>query len=168
MGGGSLADDRKRVAELYRQHGPAIYRRCLRLLRDREAAEDATQEVFGKLMRELERISDLPDPLPWIFRVATNHCLNERRNAGRRGTTPSPELELHPSAGGVAYPERQLAQRVLARFDAETQAVAVGVLVDGMERDELARTLGISSRTVSRKLTRFLGNARKYLLRSEP
>lgn len=163
-----MTDDRKRVAELYQQHGPAIYRRCLRLLRDPDAAQDATQEVFGKLMRDLDRNPDLPDPLPWIFRVATNHCLNERRNAGRRRTEPLPELEIHASAAEVPYPERQLAHHVLSRFDAETQAVAVGVLVDGMEHDELARTLGISSRTVSRKLTRFLGNARKYLLRSEP
>jgi RNA polymerase sigma-70 factor, ECF subfamily len=163
-----LNDDRKRVAELYKLHGPAIYRRCLRLLRDPEAAQDATQEVFGKLMRDLERNPDLPDALPWIFRVATNHCLNERRNAGRRRTDPLPELEIQIPAAEAPYPERQLAQRVLSRFDAETQAVAVGVLVDGMDHDEVASTLGISSRTVSRKLTRFLGNARKYLLRSEP
>ena len=162
-----MTDGQKRVAELYQLHGPAIYRRCLRLLHDREAAQDATQEVFGKLMRDLDRVSELPEALPWIFRVATNHCLNERRNAGRRRTEALPELEVHASADEVAYPERQLAQRVLARFDAETQAVAVGVLVDGMEHEELARTLGLSSRTVSRKLARFLGHARKYLMRSE-
>lgn len=162
-----MTDDQKRVAELYQLHGPAIYRRCLRLLQDREAAQDATQEVFGKLMRDLDRVSQLPEALPWIFRVATNHCLNERRNARRRPTGPLPELELHTAVDAVAYPERQLAQRVLARFDAETQAVAVGVLVDGLEHDEVARTLGLSARTVSRKLARFLGNAKKYLLRSE-
>jgi len=162
-----LTDDRKRVADLYRLHGPAIYRRCLRLLRDREAAQDATQEVFGKVLRDLERVSTLADALPWIYRVATNHCLNERRNAGRRGTEPLPELEVRSGGDEVNYPDRQLAQQVLERFDSETQAIAVGVLVDGMEHEELAATLGISSRTVSRKLSRFVGNAKKFLLRSE-
>jgi len=42
------------------------------------------------------------------------------------------------------------------------------VFVDGMEHDEVAQALGISRRTVARKLQRFVGNARKYLLRSEP
>ena len=48
----AVLDARERVAELYRTYGPAIYRRCVRLLGDREAARDATQEVFGKLMRD--------------------------------------------------------------------------------------------------------------------
>ena len=57
---------------------------------------------------------------------------------------------------------------MLGRFDVQTQAIAVGVLVDGMEHEELAGALGISRRTVHRKLTRFLESARKLLDRSEP
>jgi RNA polymerase sigma-70 factor (ECF subfamily) len=57
---------------------------------------------------------------------------------------------------------------VLSRFDEKTQAIAVGVFVDGMEHEEVAHALGISRRTVSRKLDRFVANARKYLNRSEP
>src|SRR5262249_5902316 len=54
------------VAALYQQHGPAVYRRCYALLRDREAARDATQEVFGKLLREKEKLAGRDDVLPWI------------------------------------------------------------------------------------------------------
>jgi RNA polymerase sigma-70 factor (ECF subfamily) len=163
-----VLDPRERVAELYKTYGPAIYRRCLRLLGDKEGARDATQEVFGKLMRDARKLESRDTALPWIYRVATNHCLNLRRNAGRRGEESLPELELAPSDSPDSVPERQLVQRVLARFDSETQAVAVGVFVDGMEHEEVAQALGISRRTVARKLQRFLGNARKYLVRSEP
>lgn len=146
-----------------------MYRRCLRLLKDREAARDATQEVFVKLVRDMRRLEGRESALPWIYRVATNHCLNLRRDAGRRGEQEL-EPELHLDGGGSIdpYSDRELAQRVLSRFDQTTQAVAVGVFVDGMEREEVAEALGISQRTVSRKLGRFLGNARKYLTRSEP
>jgi RNA polymerase sigma-70 factor (ECF subfamily) len=161
-----LPDDRERVAELYRTYGPAIYRRCLRLLGDREAAKDATQEVFGKVMRNTAQLESPETALRWIYRVATNHCLNLRRNAGRRGEEPLPDFDLaEPERADL--PERHLAQQVLARFDAKTQAIAVGVYVDGMEHEEVARALGISRRTVSRKLDRFLVNARKFLRRSE-
>jgi RNA polymerase sigma-70 factor, ECF subfamily len=161
-----LPDGRERVAELYRTYGPAIYRRCLRLLGDREAAKDATQEVFGKVMRKAAELDRHETALPWIYRVATNHCLNLRRNARRRGEEALPDLDLaEPERTDV--PQRHLAQQVLARFDAKTQAIAVGVYVDGMEHEEVARALGISRRTVSRKLDRFLVNARKFLLRSE-
>jgi RNA polymerase sigma-70 factor (ECF subfamily) len=142
----------------------------MRLLGDRAAAEDATQEVFVKLMRDMDRLQERETVLPWIFRVATNHCLNLRRDARRRGEEAvDADLELATDVAGLpqAYPERQLAQAVLSRFDAETQAVAVGVFVDGMEHEEVARVLGISRRTVSRKLGRFLDNARKFLARTE-
>jgi RNA polymerase sigma-70 factor, ECF subfamily len=138
------------------------------LLGDKEAARDATQEVFGKLMRDAAKLESRDTALPWIYRVATNYCLNLRRNAGRRGEEALPEIEMAAPEAQNTVPERQLVQRVLSRFDAKTQAVAVGVFVDGMEHEEIAQALGISRRTVARKLERFVGNARKYLLRSEP
>jgi len=165
-----LVSGREKVAELYKLYGPAVYRRCLRLLGDKEAARDATQEVFGKLMRDVAKLEGRDTELPWIYRVATNHCLNFRRNAGRRGEQPMPELEIaEPESPGDldALPERQIVQQILSRFDEKTQAIAVGVFVDGMEHEEIAEVLGISRRTVSRKLDRFVENARKYLNRSE-
>ena len=152
------------IAELYRTWGPAIYRRCLRLLRDTEAARDATQEVFRKALSSPEKLADPDTALPFIYRVATNHCLNERRNAGRRGETELGDLDV--ASERPEFPQRRLVQRVLSRFDTKTQSIAVGVLVDGMEHEEVASALGISRKTVSRKLARFLDHARKYLERS--
>ena len=155
------------VARLYRELGPAVYRRCLRLLGSRAAAEDATQEVFVKLLRDVARLQDRATMLPWIYRVATNHCLNVRRDARRRGQDAlAEELDVVPARSGEgpeAYPERQLAQVILARFDDVTQAVAIGILVDGMEHAEIAGVLGISRRTVSRKLERFVRRSREFL-----
>lgn len=163
-----MSDPREQAARLYREYGPAVYRRCLRLLRDKEAAKDATQEVFVKLVRDMQRLEGRVDVLPWIYRVATNHCLNLRRDARRRGEEAlEPELEVAPGGPAGLFPQRLLAQQILSRFDAATQAVAVGVFVDGMEHEEVAAVLGISRRTVSRKLERFLENARKHLARSE-
>lgn len=161
-----MGDRQQRAAELYRQWGPAVYRRCLKLLRDPEAARDATQEVFVKLVRDLEKLEDREAVLPWIYRVATNHCLNLRRNAHRRGedhATADLELSSPEASPASTYPDRALAQSLLSRFDATTQTVAVGVLVDGMEHEEVAAALGVSRRTVARKLERFLEKARLYV-----
>jgi RNA polymerase sigma-70 factor (ECF subfamily) len=144
-----------------------VYRRCLRLLRDGDAAADATQEVFVQLVRNMEALEDRATVLPWIYRVATNHCLNVRR-AGRWTPQGPVDLELAAGASEDTFPERQLAQAVLARFDPTTQAVAIAVLVDGMEQEETARALGLSRKTVRRKLDRFLENARKFIVRSTP
>ncbi len=157
---------RERVIRLYREFGPVVYRRCVRLLGDREHARDATQEVFVKLLREQRLSGEGEDVLPWIYRVTTRHCLNLRRDARRRTGVDVEGLEV--ADGGPAFPERRLAHELLARFDATTQAVAVGVLVDGMEREEVAGALGISRRTVHRKLARFLEGARRLLTGERP
>lgn len=157
-----MAGERERAAEAYRTYGPAVYRRCLRLLRDREAARDAAQEVFVRLVRDLSKLEDPAIALPWLYRVATNHCLNQLRNAGRRGEQPMGELEV-AAAAAPSYPDRHLATAVLSRFDEGTQAVAVGVLVDGMGHEELAGALGISRKTVERRLARFLEGARAFV-----
>jgi len=160
-------DHRSAAARLYRDYGPAVYRRCLRLLRDREEAQDATQEVFVRLVRNMIRLEGRGDTLPWIYRVATNHCLNVLRNSGRHREDELPvDLEADERSAAEALPDRRLAQELLGRFDADTQAVVVGVYVDGMEREEVATALGISKRTVSRRLEKFLSSSRRFMGRA--
>ena len=159
---------RRQVTGLYREFGPVVYRRCLRLLGDRAGAQDATQEVCEKLQGNMAELQDRDTVLPWIYRVATNHCLNLLRDARRRGeeaASENPQALAAPAdpARPDAFVDWELARSVLSRFDGATQAVAVGVFVDGMNHDEVADALGISRRTVSRKLERFIEGARRFL-----
>ncbi|HET8538567.1 MAG TPA: sigma-70 family RNA polymerase sigma factor [Anaeromyxobacter sp.] len=163
-----MAERPSRAAELYALYGPAVYRRCLRLLRDEEAARDATQDVFVKAVTHMDRLEDRENAMGWLYTVATRHCLNVLRDRKRHGErTPVDDLEL--AAPASASPaDRVLARSLLAQFDVGTQEVALGVLVDGMEQEELASALGISRKTVQRRLERFLSRARAAVLGSEP
>lgn len=157
-----------RAAELYREYGPAVYRRCRRMLRDEEQAADATQEVFLRLVRHGAALADRADLLPWLYRVATNFCLNQLRNArghaeeGLEEGLEAGEGPSHPAADG------QLARQILSHFDEVTQVIAVGIVVEGRDAEEVARELGVSRRTVSRKLDRFLARARLLLCEGAP
>jgi len=158
---------RRCVAELYERYGPLVYRRSLRLLGDKEAARDATQEVFLKLIRDVAQLEDRVTVLPWMYRVTTNYCLNLRRNARRRGEEELPELEPSAEYAVESFPDRLLAQAILSRFDVATQAVVVGVIVDGLGHEEMAAALGVSRKTIARKLDRFLVAAREFASRAE-
>jgi RNA polymerase sigma-70 factor, ECF subfamily len=158
-------DDAQQVAALYARFGPVVYRRCVRLLGNTEDARDATQLVFIRLLKNRRRFDSLDDALPWIHTVTTNFCFNWKRDARRR----SGHLEAlgtdEPLAPGLheAAEDRQLAQHVLAKTDDETRDIAVGMLVEERQQQDVARALGVSEKTVQRKLRRFLDKAKRAL-----
>ena len=160
--------EREKVVELYKLYGPAIHRRCFRLLRDKDAVNDATQEVFIRLIRNVHKLQTRDSAIRWIYRVCINHCLHVIRNAARHSEESIVAVEEPRTNDGMeAVSQRQLLRKVLSRFDQKTQAVALGVLAFGMEHEEVAHVLGISSTTVGRRLRRFSVNSRKYLHRTE-
>ena len=71
---------RRRAATVYQAYGPVVYRRCLRLLGDRDAAREAAREIFVKLLRDLEELQDPDRALRRAYRAATSHCLTLQRN----------------------------------------------------------------------------------------
>ena len=160
--------DRDRLTALYRRYGPAIYARCRALLADDADAEDATQETFLRVHRHLDRVPDAREALYWIYRVATNHCLNELR--GRRGRAlPAgdlPEPVVPSDWDETRILDRDLVRRLVARARPKVRSVAWLYFADGFDQDEVAAVLGLSRRTVAARLAHFQQNARKFVARS--
>lgn len=157
----------ERVSTLYRKFGAAIYSRCRRLLKDDALAEDATQEVFVRVLRHIESAPDDATALAWIYRISTNYCLNSLRDRARQAEPTAPE-EL-PEGGG-AHPEpslldRETAMTLIRRAPEKLQEVAVLYYVDGLEQEQVATTLGISRRTVINRLQEFVDRSKKFVSR---
>src|SRR5450432_2184327 len=72
-----------RLTALYRMYGPVIYARCVRLLGDRAAAEDAMQETFVRVQRHLEKAPDAEEALRWVYRIATNSPTHRPKTSRR-------------------------------------------------------------------------------------
>jgi len=154
-----------RLTGLYRQYGPVIYARCVRLLGDGATAEDVTQETFMRVHRHLDKAPDAREALAWIYRIATNLCLNEIRDRKRR---PEPHAEIERSGRdvGALLADRDLAARLIDRTPAKLRVVAWLHHVDGMDQAEVAEVLGISRRTVVNRLAEFAERAQTFLVRS--
>lgn len=154
-----------RVNRLYRKFGPAIYSRCRRLLKDDALAEDATQEVFVRVMRHIESAPDDASALAWIYRISTNYCLNLIRDRGRQA---EPVDEIPETASEHPEPEmldRDLAMQLVNRAPENLRAPAVLYYIDGLEQEQVAKTLGISRRTVINRLAEFTSRSRKFIVR---
>ena len=157
----------ERIVELYRRYGPMIFARCRRLLDDNAAAEDATQETFIRVQRHLERAPDGRQALAWIYRIATNYCLNELRN---RKVRAEPRETL-PERTGAPVEERlaneDFARRLVDRAPEKLRVVAWLYHVDQMEQAEIAEVLDISRRTVVNRLSDFDAYARRFFERAK-
>ncbi|HEU0032903.1 MAG TPA: sigma-70 family RNA polymerase sigma factor [Kofleriaceae bacterium] len=157
-----MTDDR--LTALYRAYGPVIYARCRRLLGDGGAAEDATQETFMRVHRHLDK-AESREALAWIYRIATNYCLNEIRNRKRRPELRDEAPDLLGSDLEAVLADRDLAARIVERAPEKLRVVAWLHHVDGLDQGEVARVLDISRRTVVNRLAEFTDNARKFVQR---
>jgi len=83
------------------------------------------------------------------------------------GAAPSFQDRARPTrdaaAPAEAYPDREYLEAVLPGFDAATQAVVRGVILEGLEPGALAASIGVSRGAVARKVTRFVAFARQRL-----
>jgi RNA polymerase sigma-70 factor (ECF subfamily) len=158
----------ERLTSLYREFGPSIYARCRSLLGDERAAEDATQETFIRVLRHLDRLPLAHEALFWIYRVATNYCLNEirdRRTRAVAGGDP-PDLPEKEGAAEGRLEDRDLVRRLVERCRPKVRVIAWLYHVDGFEQQEVADIVGVSRRTVASRLSEFSRNARKFMRRS--
>ena len=153
-----------RFDELYRQYGAVIYARCRRMLGQDQAAEDATQEVFCRVARNLHKApSRSLEVVLWMQRISRNYCLNEIRNAKRH--PPVTELTEHAAetAGEDVVSSRDLASRLIERVPVHLRASAWLHHVDGMSHEEVGKALGISRRTVINYISEFEERARRFV-----
>jgi DNA-directed RNA polymerase specialized sigma24 family protein len=76
-----------------------IYGLSFRLLSDRTAAEDATQEVFLKIHRAAHRIDPQRNPTPWILTITTNVCRDLFRSSGHKMSKAAVSIDEEPDLG---------------------------------------------------------------------
>ena len=90
------------VEATYRRYGPMVHRRCRALLKDEEAATDAMQDTFVRLLRYQDRLDD-KGLSSLLYRMATNVCLNRIRSTARRPEDANDELVMRIEARTYRY-----------------------------------------------------------------
>jgi RNA polymerase sigma-70 factor (ECF subfamily) len=153
---------RESAAQLFERHGATVYRRCLALLRQEELARDAVQEVWVRVVAQLGRFRGQSSALTWLYSVATLHCLQQLRNH-RRQTEKLVALHAEEPPAATVLEDRLTVAALLDGASPELQQIVVLRLVDGMTAEEVAEVTGLSRKTVTRRLQKFLEEARARL-----
>jgi RNA polymerase sigma-70 factor (ECF subfamily) len=138
------------IEALYLRYGPMVLRRCRQLLREEEEALDVAQDVFVQLLRRRDHLSGRY-PSSFLFRVATNLCLNRIRDRRKRPSLPGDEF-LHRIAGRDDLDAPLLLDRLFGRHPESTRTMAVLHWLDGMTLEQVARDCGMSVSGVRKRL----------------
>src|SRR5712675_336407 len=103
--------------ELYREYAPAIFRFCRRALPTREDAEDATMDIFAKLMRDnkLQQYDQSRSFTAWLYKVAANHCWDTLRRRKSRQDKETEDLENVP----LEHPDPNQLDRLIEQKTSE-------------------------------------------------
>jgi RNA polymerase sigma-70 factor (ECF subfamily) len=123
---------------LYRAHWSAVHARCKRLLRDHHAAEDAAQETFVRALPHLERLADAEHQRRWLFRVASNYCLNQLRDGKRRAELLQALDPANSTDFSSSMMDRVLAERLLRRVPDASRAVAWLTYIEELQQHQVA------------------------------
>jgi RNA polymerase sigma-70 factor, ECF subfamily len=94
----NVAVDATRFADLTRQHHRELHVYCYRMLGSFDAAEDHVQEVFLRAWRSRETFEERSSARTWLYRIATNACLDTLRRA-TPALQPYPDQLLDESPG---------------------------------------------------------------------
>src|SRR3954452_22279169 len=103
------AGDERAFRELVEPYSRALEVHCYRMLGSVHDAEDIVQETLLRAWRSLERFERRASVHTWLYRIATNACLDELEKRPRRPVLPYPDARLEALAEPVADPAARYA-----------------------------------------------------------
>ena len=140
---------------LFDRNARAMVAFCHHFVRDAARAEELAQDVFVKLYRARDRYRPSARFRTFLYRVASNHCLNELRRgeyaardaAGGNGADAPADVDALPSPHATPEDEARgralegAVRSLLARLPEKQRAALVLCRFEGLSYEEIADVL---------------------------
>ena len=156
------ARDPRALVTLYDRHAGFALAVALRILGDRQEAEEAVQDAIWQIWTGRVRYDPLRGRFrTWVFMIARSRALDRLRRRPSAERPASERIEAHDPS-----PELELASDVrqgLAALGADQREAIVLAFYDGMTHDEIAARLGNPVGTVKSRIRRGLLELRTAL-----
>src|ERR1700733_2805705 len=147
--------------EAYEKYGRALRRKAARMVGPADA-NDVVQALFVDLLQR----SDVTFDLPYLYRAVTNRCLSLLRDEsnrarllaedGGRALAPAPR-----TACDDRVIDHDLLAKLVRELDSEHCEVLAYRYLDDMTQEEIATLLGLSRKTIGKRLDRIREAVRK-------
>lgn len=164
--------DRRAFDQIVTRYQARIYSLCVRWLNDPAAAEEQAQDVFVAAFRALGNFRNECSLSTWLFRIAVNHCRNQRlyrmrRAYGRHETFDAPRDDDDGPVRQLADEDAPLADRrldrtqagelvqaALAELDEDHRQILILRDVEDLAYEDIADILDLPRGTVKSRIHR--------------
>ncbi|HEX6639909.1 MAG TPA: RNA polymerase sigma factor [Thermoanaerobaculia bacterium] len=159
------------ASEIYDRYSGRIYNFAFRFLKNSEAAEDATQEVFVKMLKHANQFHGDAKLSTWLFSITANFCRDYLRKADNKSKESDDVLLTLPTPSELApdrnLERRQTEQRVRRALDSLTAEQREAILLSryqGLSYAEIAQIAGCSEGAVKTRVFRAMETLKKTLM----
>ncbi len=146
-GADRIRDAQASFDQLMALHQQRVLRTAYRLLGRMEDAQDASQEVFLRLLKNLDKLDR--DPQAWLYRVTVNVCNDQFRR--KLTVVEAPErADPRPGVDRVLEMDERKALLMsgLATLAERERAAVVLRDIEGLSTREVAEALGVEEVTI--------------------
>ena len=164
------AGDLTPASEIYDRYSSRIYNFAYRFLKNSEAAEDAVQEVFVKMIKHASQFHGDAKLSTWLFSITANWCRDYLRKADNRPKDSDDVLLTLPASRELS-PDRALERRetelriqkaLLALTPEQREAILLS-RYQGLSYAEIAQISGCSEGAVKTRVFRAMETLKKVL-----
>ena len=138
----------------YRRYGSALLRKAQRILQDSDDASDVVQALFAELMQRDAPILDLR----YLYRAVGHRALNLVRDRKNRARLMGGQDEMLHAPVRAPLDEQVIRMDLLSKLcrhlDTTSQDVLACVYFDDMSQEEAAEFLGLSRKTVGKRVSK--------------
>lgn len=156
--------DETAFEELLRQYEKKVYTLCFRMCGNSEDAEEAAQDTFLALWRGIDRFRQESSLSTWIYRLASNACIDLLRRRKKQGSSLSLDDEelfldaVDPAPSPQEAVEHREAQKLLqeglSALPEEYRKVLILREIEGLSYTEIAESASLELGTVKSRISR--------------
>lgn len=174
------AHDEAAFDQIMNLYADRLYNYILRMVGSPTDAEDLLQEVFLRAYQGLPNFDRRASLSTWLYRIATNLCIDHQRKRARRVQTVSysawedeegeggawefPDLQTpNPMEAALNHELQQVVEHAVAALSPKLKTVLLLYDVEELSYEEIARVLNIPIGTVKSRLNHARGQVQKHV-----
>ncbi len=168
-------DPNKAIRILFDRYHSSVFNLCMRLLGNREEAEDITQDVFVRAHNAYHRFRGDANPGTWLYRIAVNLSLNHQRRQKRlrwlsldvfmekSGGSSLADQGMLPGDAMERSERESIVQKAINRLPERQRVALILSRYEGLSYRQIAETMDSTVPSVESLLHRAKQNLVKHL-----